>query len=101
MNGKNRRVRGCWSRGKPRYSLIGPSRRSIRHPAPITYSLPVFSSMLKYNVNNEQQALLRYFETYPYVAKIEEYSYNANTAGALVKVRNAVSYTHRRCRRAI
>ena len=89
MNGKNRRVRGCWSRGKPRYSLIGPSRRSMRHPAPITYPLPVFSSTLKNKVNNEQRALLRYFETFPYIPKVEEYSYNANTAGVLVKVRNS------------
>ncbi len=88
MNGKNRRVSGCWARGKPRYSVKN-SRRSIRRPDPNTYSLPVFSSTLKDKINNEQRALLHYFETFPYVTKMEEYSYNANTTGALVKIRNS------------
>ncbi len=81
MNGKNRRVRGCYSRGIPFYTrrikmLPLPSPPSPPLPS---YNLPVFSNALKANLNANQLALTQYFETYNYVQKEEEYSYNNNT----------------------
>jgi hypothetical protein len=87
MNGKNRRVRGCFSRGMPTFVRLKPP---IPTPAPLpTYNLPVFSNSLKANLTTSQLALTQYFETYNYVQKEEEYSYDNNTSGAIIKLRQS------------
>ena len=91
MNGKNRRVRGCYSRGIPFYTrriTMLPSPSPPSPPLP-SYNLPVFSNALKANLNANQLALTQYFETYNYVQKEEEYSYNNNTPGAIIKLRQS------------
>jgi len=60
MNGKNRRVKGCYSRGLGR-----PKRTPVVQPTPKPfYDLPVFDSSLKANLTTEQLALTSLFETY-------------------------------------
>ncbi|MEE9573835.1 MAG: hypothetical protein V3W20_12350 [Candidatus Neomarinimicrobiota bacterium] len=85
MNGKNRRTRGCWSRGNTIFS----SHRSRGVPPAIKYNLPVFSSALKSNLNSTQNELLGEFEHFTYLPKYEEYSYGANTPKALIRLRNS------------
>lgn len=80
MNGKNRRVRGCWSRGRSSFTKKTPN---------IKYKLPQFSYNLIKNLNTEQKNVLYYFQNYRYVNKYEEYTYNSNTPRALIKVRNS------------
>ncbi len=91
MNGKNRRVRGCYSRGIPFYTrriTMLPSPSPPSPPSP-SYNLPIFSNSLKANLNTNQLALTQYFETYNYVQKEEEYSFNTNTPGAIIKLRQS------------
>jgi len=54
-----------------------------------SYNLPVFSNSLKANLSANQLALTQYFETYNYVQKEEEYSFNTNTPGAIIKLRQS------------
>jgi len=83
MNGKNRRVKGCYSRGLGR-----PKRTPVVQPTPKPfYDLPVFDSSLKANLTTEQLALTSLFETYNYLKFIEEYSYNNNTPYACIHLR--------------
>ena len=87
MNGKNRRVRGCWSRGTPRGKTYATKPRQPKHPKPphISYSLPVFSQELKNAFSLQTHiTLTKYFESYSYLKKIESYRFDANTAGAIV-----------------
>ena len=86
MNGKNRRTRGCWSRGNNVFTT-----RIITKPPPSTvkYNLPVFSSALKSKLNATQKTLLNEFEHYTYLPQYEEYSYGGNTPRALIRLRNA------------
>ena len=88
MNGKNRRVKGCFSRGMPNFVRLKSRMPPVAPPLP-TYNLPVFSNSLKSNLTASQLALTQYFETYNYVQKEEEYSYNSNTSGAIIKLRQS------------
>ena len=86
MNGKNRRVRGCFSRGiggrTKQTSIIIPSKPESK---PKTfYDLPIFDSQLKSNLTTNQLALTYFFETYDYLKIIEDYSYDNNTPFACV-----------------
>ena len=91
MNGKNRRVRGCFSRGIPTFTILKKAPLPETPPIPPlpTYNLPVFSNSLTENLNLSQKALTQYFETYNYVQKEEEYSYDNNTPGAIIKLRQS------------
>jgi hypothetical protein len=84
MNGKNRRTRGCWSRG----NIVFTTKVIAKSPI-IKYNLPMFSSTLKSKLNGSQNALLNEFEHYTYLPQYEEYSYNKNTPGTLIRLRNA------------
>lgn len=87
MNGKNKRTYGCWTRGYPKPGAISPSQPP---PPPPYYKLPTFSSSLKSNlINNTQLDLVNFFESYPYVEKTEEYSYNNNTPYSIINLRNS------------
>ena len=88
MNGKNRRVKGCFSRGMPNFVRLKSRIPPVAPPLP-TYNLPVFSNSLTTNLTASQLALTQYFETYNYVQKEEEYSYNSNTSGAIIKLRQS------------
>jgi hypothetical protein len=88
MNGKNRRVKGCFSRGLPTFTILKKAPLPSAPPLP-TYNLPVFSNSLTENLNQGQKALTQYFETYSYVQKEEEYSFNTNTPGAIIKLRQS------------
>ena len=79
MNGKNRRCKGCYSRGQSHFRRIG----SVLP----TYNLPVFSSINRDNLSQSQINVLDRFKNYPYIRKEEEYNYNANTSGAIIKLR--------------
>lgn len=85
MNGKNRRTRGCWSRG----NTVFKSTIRMRRAPGIKYNLPVFSSRLKTGRTNNQKNLLNEFEHYTYLPKYEEYAYNSNTPRALIRLRNS------------
>jgi len=84
MNGKNRRVKGCYSRGLGR--KVRPVVPPKSTPKPF-YDLPVFDSSLKANLTTEQLALTSLFETYNYLKFTEEYSYNNNTPYACINLR--------------
>ena len=88
MNGKRRRVRGCWSRGQTRGKAFlqpPPKRRTtVRDPPEPFYRLPTFPADLKGRLSDSQKALLRYFESYPYIQRREQYSYGSNTPGAII-----------------
>ena len=81
MNGKNRRIKGCYSRGLGRKV---PPPISISKPF---YNLPVFDTSLKANLTTDQLALTSLFETYNYLKITEEYSYNNNTPYACINLR--------------
>ena len=85
MNGKNRRTRGCWSRGN---NIFTTRMVANPTPSPIKYNLPIFSSTLKSKLNATQKTLLNEFEHYTYLPQYEEYSYGNNTPRALIRLRN-------------
>ena len=85
MNGKNRRCRGCYSRGlgiTVKKSLI------LEHKLP-TYNLPTFPTINIKNLSQKQISVLDSFKTYSYVQKEEEYSYNNNTPRSIIKLRQS------------
>ena len=85
MNGKNRRTRGCWSRGNTVFK-----KSTLKRIIPvIKYNLPNFSPVLKTKLNQTQKSLLNEFEHYTYLPQYEEYSYENNTSHALIRLRNA------------
>ena len=88
MNGKNRRVKGYYSRGlgrTKRTPVVQPKPKSTPKPF---YDLPVFNSLkANLNSNTELLSLLNFFETYSYLKIIEEYSYNNNTPYACINLR--------------
>jgi hypothetical protein len=85
MNGKCRRVKGCWSRGITRSGFY--NTKIINNS--LHYSPVSFSSALKNRVNNVQLNLLTFFESYPYVNKFERFSFNNNTPYSIVNLYNA------------
>jgi hypothetical protein len=86
MNGKKRRVRGCYSRGLGR--KVRPVVPPKSTPKPF-YDLPVFDSSLKANLTADQLVLTSLFETYNYLKITEEYSYNNNTPYACINLRQS------------
>jgi len=86
MNGKNRRVKGCYSRGLGRIKRAAVIIQPKSTPKPF-YDLPVFDSSLKANLTSDQLALTSLFETYSYIKIIEEYSYNNNTSYTCINLR--------------
>ena len=86
MNGKNRRVKWCYSRGIPFFTV---GTKSIpENPFP-KYILPKFSNSLKSNLTANQLALTNYFETYNYINEVEEYSFNKNTPGKIITLKQS------------
>ena len=61
MNGKNRRVKGCFSRGMPNFVRLNAPITTPAPPPLPTYNLPVFSNSLTENLNLSQKALTRIF----------------------------------------
>ena len=84
MNGKCRRVRGCWSRGITRGQpfISGYLNTSLRQ------GLIKFKTSLKNKLNNDQNNLLNFFEIYPYVNKIERFIFNKNTPYSTINLYN-------------
>ena len=91
MNGKNRRVRGSYSRGLGRAKIplvVKPNPTPNPTPKPF-YNLPIFHNSLKSNLTANQLTLTHYFETYNYLKFVEEYQYNNNTPYACVYLRQS------------
>ena len=92
MNGKNRRTRGCWSRGAPNFSttIINFKRAKTESTPPLpSYSLPNFSNLSFSNLSQQQDTLAKYFRSYPFVNKVESFVYNANTPYAIINLKNS------------
>ena len=81
MNGKNRRVKGCYSRGSGYFTKLKSTISKT------IYNLPNFTQQLKSNLNKSQLILTNFFETYNYLKITEEFSYNNNTPFACVNLR--------------
>ena len=77
MNGKKNRVSGCFYRGNTSY------RPNSNTPL---YYLPIIKRTLPNNLilNTEQHKLITFFESYPYVKKIEPFKFNYNTPYSIV-----------------
>ena len=86
MNSKCRRVKGCWSRGIPRSSAFFSGNSNLSSSSRL-FSVK-FDSSLKSNLDNNQKNLLQYFETYPYINKIESFSYDNNTPYSIINLYN-------------
>ena len=84
MNGKCRRVRGCWSRGITRGQpfISGSLNTSLRQGS------IKFKTSLKNKLNNDQNNLLNFFEAYPYVNKVEQFVFNKNTPYSTINLYN-------------
>ena len=83
MNGKNRRVRGCASRGAGYIRLL--KRKSTVKPS---YNLHKFSKYLKDNlIHDSQKNLLNELENYAYRPKYEEYSFSSNSYRSIISLR--------------
>lgn len=82
MNGKKNRVSGCWARGNTSYRPNSLHANTI----PPLYQLPIIKGTLHniLNLNKEQYDLINFFETYPYVSKIELFNFNKNTPYSIV-----------------
>ena len=89
MNGKNRRVRGCYSRGIGQIVKHAPSVLPSKPKPKSFYDLPVFNSQLKSNLDVNQLSLTNFFETYKYLKITEEYSYDNNTPFACINLRQS------------
>ncbi len=94
MNGKNRRTRSCWSRGAPNYSNINYSSTQSEKeppappPTPVYYP-PNFSNLIFGNLTQNQRSLANYFSNYPFINKVENFAYNANTPYAIINLKNS------------
>ena len=86
MNGKNCRVKGRYSRGIPFYTASIPTEPLVPSPK---YILPKFPNSLKSNLTANQLALTNYFETYNYINEVEEYSFNSNTPGKIITLKQS------------
>ena len=82
MNGKNCRVKGCWSRGMPRGISYYKSKNDNTKPP--FYKLPRFRQSLINNVNAKQKKLLYKFQNYPYIEVKENFRYNSNTPYSII-----------------
>ena len=51
------------------------------------YSLTKFNSILKNELTPNQTSLVSYFEQFPFINKVEEYSYNDNTEYTIINIR--------------
>lgn len=87
MNGKNRRTKGCWSRGSPSRSAFLSNPRSRAPHKSKYYTPPRFKKDLLGNLNNSQLALATFFQNYPVVQRLESFRYNSNTPYAIVKLK--------------
>lgn len=87
MNGKNRKVRGCYSRVSRSYGFTPAPEPPPPPPPPKLYTLPKFTQQLKNNCSLEQRQLLEYFENFGHHNISEEYSYNSNTPRRIIKLR--------------
>ena len=86
MNGKCRRVRGCWSRGINRnnaFFTVNPSTSSVLS----LFSIK-FTTSLKNKLNIEQRNLLQFFESYPYINKSERFNFDKNTPYSIINLYN-------------
>ena len=79
MNGKNRRVKGCFSRGLSTY----------KHIKKETYNLPRFNNIPKHKIIETQKKLLNYFQNFPYKNIVEEYKFRSNTPYSVIKLRQS------------
>jgi hypothetical protein len=80
MNGKNRRVNGCFSRGSSTFQPINTKK---------TYNLPRFKNIPKHKIIETQKKLLNYFQNFPYKNNVEEYNFHANTPYSVIKLRQS------------
>ena len=79
MNGKNCRVKGCWSRGASNFT------RKTVNSTPNFFSLNL--NIPRNNLSSTQQNLLNYFENnYPVINKVESFSFNGNTPFSYVNL---------------
>ena len=86
MNGKCRRVKGCWSRGIPRGGVFfsgGSTSTSTDY-----FSLK-FDNSLKALLNDTQKNLLAFFENYPYIKRYELFDFDNNTPYSIVRLYNS------------
>ena len=86
MNGKCRRVKGCWSRGIPRGGVFfsgGSTSTSTDY-----FSLK-FDNSLKTLLNDTQKNLLAFFENYPYIKRYELFDFDNNTPYSIVRLYNS------------
>ena len=96
MNGKNRRCKGCFSRGQGRSAAYfrKPARRTPaitlppNKPAPL-YVLPTFNRALIDHLQVGQLRLVNYFETFPFLSIVESYYFNGNTPEAIIHLRQS------------
>ena len=83
MNGKNRRVRGCSSRGSG-YNRLKEQKQQHKP----SYNLHKFSQQLKDKlIYNKQKMLLNELENYAYRPKYEEYSFSSNSQRSIISIR--------------
>ena len=87
MNGKNRKVRGCYSRVSRSFGFVPVPNPPPPPVPPKLYNLPKFTQQLKNNCSQAQKELLVYFENFGHHNKFEEYSYNSNTSRRIIKLR--------------
>ena len=87
MNGKCRRVKGCWSRGIPRNNLFF-NNNSINNQQHNYFSLK-FNDSLKKLLNIDQRNLLNHFENFPYIKKYERFVFDNNTPYSIVHLFNS------------
>lgn len=86
MNGKCRRVRGCWSRGITRNTAFFTGNSNLLSIASL-FSIK-FDTSLKNKLNIEQRNLLQFFESYPYINKNERFNFDKNTPYSIINLYN-------------
>jgi hypothetical protein len=86
MNGKCIRVKGCWSRGIPRSNAFFSGNSKLSSSSRL-FSIK-FDLSLKSKLDNNQKNLLQYFEIYPYINRIESFSYDNNTPYSIINLYN-------------
>jgi hypothetical protein len=84
MNGKNRRCKGCYSRGISGFKRNG--QPTVHLP---TYNLPTFPTINNSDLSPTQINVLNRFKNYQYIQIEEEYSYNSNTPRTIIKIRQS------------